>query len=144
MQQQPETPSPGGGQPLARHLAEACLERKADDVIAFDARGLSSFADFFVIASGGSDRQVRAITDSVVEAARKAGERVLGKEGYEEGRWVLIDLAEVIVHVFQADVREHYDLERLWADAPRMSLDGQPGAAADAEAADESEAEQAR
>ncbi|MDJ0789446.1 MAG: ribosome silencing factor [Myxococcota bacterium] len=138
MQQQLETKPEGDAIALARRLAEACLERKAQDVLAVDARGLTSFADTFVVASGGSDRQVRAITDSVLEAARALGENVIGKEGYEEGRWVLIDLADVIVHVFQADVREHYDLERLWEDAPRIDLDGVPGdkpAAAEAEQA---------
>ena len=127
MQQQLETKPVGDPVALARRLAFACLERKAEDVLAVDARGLTSFADTFVVASGGSDRQVRAITDSVLEAARTLGEHVIGKEGYDEGRWVLIDLADVVVHVFQADVREHYDLERLWEDAPRIELDGTLG-----------------
>ena len=127
MQQELETKQDNDAVALARRLAEACLERKAEDVLAVDARGLTSFADTFVVASGGSDRQVRAIADSVLEAARGLGERVIGSEGYEEGRWVLIDLADVIVHVFQADVREHYDLERLWEDAPRIALDGAAG-----------------
>ena len=80
-------------------------------------------ADVFLIASGRSDRQVRSIADAVAEAGARAGEKPLGLEGYDEGRWVLIDWADVIVHVFQEEVRGHYDLERLWSDAPHIELD---------------------
>ena len=88
-----------------------------------DVRDVASFADTFVIASGTSDRHVRAIVDAVDAAVRARGERPLGLEGTEDARWVLIDLDDVIVHVFLRDVREHYDLERLWSDAPTIPLD---------------------
>lgn len=114
----------------AQIVAEASLERAAEEVIALDVREAVSFADFFVICTGRSDRQVRSITDAIEEAVARRGEQPLGIEGYDEGRWVLMDLADVIVHVFQRDVRRRYDLERLWSDAPRLDLGiegGDPG-----------------
>ena len=103
-------------------VAEASLERAAEEVVALDVRKAVSFADVFVICTGRSDRQVRSIADAIEEAVGKRGERPLGIEGYDDGRWVLMDLADVIVHVFQHEVRRHYDLERLWSDAPRLDL----------------------
>ncbi len=99
--------------------AEAAHDLKANRVVILEVGGLASFADAFVLASGRSDRQVQSIADAIARAAKEAGEPPLGIEGYREGRWVLIDLADVVVHVFQDEVREHYDLERLWSDAPR-------------------------
>lgn len=110
----------------ARRIAEAALDKKAEDVVALDVRELTSFADTFLLATGTSDRHVRTVADAVVEAARVAGERPLGVEGQDEARWVLIDFGDVIVHVFRRDVRDHYDLERLWSDAPRLDV-GDPG-----------------
>ena len=89
---------------------------------ALDVRALSSFADVFVVATGRSDRQVRAIADSIEEATKKAGAGPLGVEGYAEGRWVLMDMGDVVVHVFLDALREYYDLENLWADAPRVKV----------------------
>ncbi len=99
--------------------AEAAHDLKAERVVILEVGGIASFADAFVLASGRSDRQVQAIADAVARAAKDAGEAPLGIEGYREGRWVLIDLADVVVHVFQEEVRDHYDLERLWSDATR-------------------------
>jgi ribosome-associated protein len=110
----------------ARRLVEAALDKKAEDVIALDVRELVSFADTFVIATGSSDRHVRSIVDGLEEALRGHGEKPLGVEGTEEGRWVLIDFDDVIVHVFVRDVRQHYDLERLWSDAPKLTFVGSP------------------
>jgi ribosome-associated protein len=101
---------------------QAAHEKVAGEVVALDVSQVVSFADVLVICSGRSDRQVRAIADGVQEAMARRGERPLGVEGYEEGRWVLIDLADVVVHVFQEEVRAHYDLERLWSDAPVLEL----------------------
>jgi ribosome-associated protein len=106
----------------ARRWAEAARELNAEDVVALDVCALTSFADAFVIATAGSDRQARAVADAVVEGAKQRGESVLGVEGYEEGRWILIDGGDVVLHVFVRETREHYDLERLWADAPRIAL----------------------
>ena len=105
-------------------VAEAALDRKAEDIVALDVRKLTSFADTFIIATGTSDRHARSIADSITEAMAKRGEKPLGTEGHEEGRWVLIDLDDVIVHVFQDEVRRKYDLERLWSDAPALDVAG--------------------
>jgi len=103
-------------------IAEAALDRKAEAIVALDVRELTSFADTFIIATGTSDRHARSIADSITEAVAKRGEEPLGMEGYEEGHWVLIDLDDVIVHVFLDEVRRKYDLERLWSDAPALDV----------------------
>ena len=106
----------------ATRVAEAALDRKAQDVVALDVSQLTSYADSFVIATATSDRHARAVAESIREAEAAAGGKPLGVEGYEEARWVLIDLGDVIVHVFQREVREAYDLERLWSDAQSLAL----------------------
>jgi ribosome-associated protein len=106
----------------AARIAKTAADRKAEDLVVLDMRELASFADVFILATGTSDRHVRAIADAVEECALASGERPLGVEGHEEGRWILLDLGDVIVHVFQREVREHYDLERLWSEAPRLAL----------------------
>ncbi len=108
----------------AARLAEAAAAGKAEDLVALDVRDLTSFADVFVLVTGRSNRHVCAIADAVEAAAVELGQRPLGIEGYDEGRWVLLDLGDVIVHVFQAEVRQHYDLERLWSEAPALNLLG--------------------
>jgi len=104
-------------------IVEAALERKAERPVALDVRDVSSFADAFVILTGRSDRQVRAIADHIARMLTEAGERPLGIEGTEEGRWVLMDCNDVVVHVFDPDTREDYDLERLWSDASPIELE---------------------
>src|SRR5262245_17165231 len=106
----------------ANRVAEAALDRKAVDLVALDVSALTSYADTFIIATATSDRHARAIADAVREAESAAGAKPLGVEGYDEARWVLIDLGDVIVHVFLAEVREAYDLERLWSDAQSLTL----------------------
>lgn len=108
----------------ARLIVEAALERKAEEVVALDVREAVSFADTFVIATGTSDRHVRSIVDGIEEALRERGEKPIGIEGEDEGRWVLIDADDAIVHVFLRDVRQHYDLERLWSEAPKLTFVG--------------------
>ena len=103
---------------LARLAAGAGLDKKALDPVALDIRGLSSVAEFFVIMSGTSDRHVQSVAENVAEAFR-----ALGEEGMRGGRWALLDFGEVVVHVFHEPVREYYDIERLWADAPRLDLE---------------------
>ena len=105
-------------------VTEAALDRKAEDIVALDVRELTPFADTFIIATGTSDRHARSIADSITEAMAKRGEKPRGTEGHDEGRWVLIDLDDVIVHVFQDEVRREYDLERLWSDAPALDVAG--------------------
>ncbi|HKA14426.1 MAG TPA: ribosome silencing factor [Myxococcota bacterium] len=114
----------------ANRVAEAALDKKAVDLVALDVSELTSYADTFVIATATSDRHARAISDAIREAETAGGDNPLGVEGYEEARWVLIDLGDVIVHVFQEEVRAAYDLERLWSDAPALpvsALDSQGG-----------------
>ena len=106
----------------ARMILDAAHEKKAEAVVALDVRENVSFADTFVIATGSSDRHVRSIVDGIEEVLRLAGEKPLGIEGQEEGRWVLMDCDDVIVHVFLREVRQHYDLERLWGDAPTLTF----------------------
>ena len=104
-------------------ISEAALDRKAQRVVALDVREVSSFADTFIIATGTSDRHLRSIADSIHATLTPLKERPLGIEGYEEGRWILIDCDDVIVHLFQDEIRDHYDLERLWSDAPVLELE---------------------
>jgi len=106
----------------AKRIVEAALDLKAEDVVVLDMRGVSSFADTFVIASGRSDRHVRSIGDAIVQALRAAGDPPLGVEGEDEGHWVLIDANDAIVHVFDPETREAFDLERLWSDAPVLDI----------------------
>ena len=116
------TNSPIDSNQRVRALAEAALERKALEPVALDVRELTSFADAFLILTGTSDRHVRSVATAVVQAAKAAGNKPLGVEGEEEARWVLIDLGDVIVHVFQEDAREYYDLDRMWEDATPIEL----------------------
>jgi ribosome-associated protein len=113
----------------ARIAAEAALGKVGRDLVVLDVRELVSFADLLVIVSAGSDRQVRAIAEAIETALARRGVHPLGIEGAAEGRWVLMDYADVIVHVFQHEVRSHYDLERLWSDAPQLGLGLAGGAA---------------
>jgi len=106
----------------AKRVADAALDRKALDLVALDVSELTSYADTFIIATATSDRHARAIADAIREAESASGSKPLGVEGYDEARWVLIDLGDVIVHVFLAEVREAYDLERLWNDAQPIAV----------------------
>jgi len=103
-------------------IAEAAREKLAEEIVALDVRKAVSFADYFIVATGRSDRQVRAIGDGVAQALAAQGEKAFGVEGYEEGRWLLMDFGDVILHVFQPDVRRHYDLERLWSEAALLDV----------------------
>jgi ribosome-associated protein len=112
---------------LATALAMAIIARKGLDVRVLDLREMSAFTDFFVLASGTSDRHVRTLADAVVEAGRAVGERAIGIEGEERARWVLADFGDVVVHLFQEEVREFYALERLWGEADTVELPAAPG-----------------
>ncbi len=101
--------------------ARLALEKKANDVRALDVRERSSFTDFFLLCSGSSDRQVAAVARHIEDTLRKDGVRALGVEGLREGRWVLLDYGDFVVHVFLEETRRFYDLERLWSDAPRVA-----------------------
>jgi ribosome-associated protein len=103
-------------------IAAAAAEKKGVDIRVLDLREIGAFTDFFVIATGTSDRHVRTVADSAVDALRAHGERPLGVEGEDRARWVLVDAGDVVLHVFQGEVREFYDLERLWGEAETVDL----------------------
>ncbi len=104
-------------------IAKACSDKKGLDVKLLNLKKLTPIADFFVIASGNSTTQVIAIVDEIEEKMGNAGYPLLGKEGYETGRWVLMDFGDIIVHVFHREDREFYNLEKLWADSEEIELD---------------------
>ena len=106
----------------SRLAVMAALEKKADDLALLDVSELSSFADYFLICTGRSNRQVQAIADAVVEALKRTGCPPLGVEGHGEAKWILIDGGDLIVHVFYEPIRAFYDLESLWHQAPRVDL----------------------
>jgi ribosome-associated protein len=105
-----------------RAAQDAALGKGAEEPLALDVREVVSFADTFLILTARSDRQVRAVADAVVEALAAGGEKALGVEGLEEGRWALLDFGDLIVHVFQREARETYALDRLWSDASVIAL----------------------
>lgn len=107
--------------------ARLCLsiikERKAVDPVLFEVGKLTSITDYFLIASGNSIRQVQAITRHLTKRMREESFRTYGLEGEQEGNWVLLDYGDVVIHIFYQPVREFYDLEGLWIEAPRIELD---------------------
>src|ERR1043165_6568215 len=105
-------------------LALTCAaDKKASDLRALDLREIASFTEFFIIATGANQRQVQAITDEIEEQLKKQlGARPVRTEGYSAAEWVLMDYGDFIVHIFEKNAREFYDLERLWRDAKRVEL----------------------
>lgn len=122
-------PAAAAAREAAMAAARAGLDKKAEDVSVLDVRGLATYADFLVIMSASSDRQVHAVADAVDEALRKVDYRPIGVEGLGAGNWILIDGGDVVVHVFHSDARQFYDLDGLWADARREPLPDAPVAA---------------
>lgn len=108
---------PARAEKLMRIVVAAAEDKKAHDIIALNLSGISMVADYFVICHGNSDTQVQAITTEIGKQAEASGIRVKGTEGMDSGRWVLIDIGDVVVHVFHREEREYYSIERLWSDA---------------------------
>ncbi len=104
--------------------AELALERKAEGVLAMDLREISSATDFFVLATGTSDTQVKSIAEHILEELKGGGIRPSHVEGMNGGRWVLLDYFDFVVHVFHTSAREFYQLENLWGDAPTREFHG--------------------
>jgi len=102
------------------HCVRVALEKKAFDLVLLDVQNVSSLAAYFLLCSGRSDRQVQAIARSIEEDLKKMGIRPLGIEGFERGKWILMDYDDVVVHVFLDPIRKFYDLEGLWLEAPRV------------------------
>lgn len=107
---------------MARLAAEACEDKKAKEVTVLDIRSISTVADYFVICTSGSTVQCRAIADNVEETLAGALVQKHHTEGYPNGRWILLDYGDIVVHVMNEEEREFYDLERLWGDARRVDL----------------------
>ena len=110
---------------LAQIAAASCVENKANDVMVLDLAPVTDMTDYFVIASGTSDTHVRSTAQHVIEAMRQAGHRVHHVEGLSQGRWVLLDFVDVVVHVFHPALRSFYQLERLWSDATEIPVASQ-------------------
>lgn len=117
--------------------ARAASEKKAADIMVIDVAGVLVVTDYFVLATGNTPIQVRAIADEVEEKLREeCGLKPIGREGVSEGKWVLLDFGDLVVHVFQPEERDFYRLEKLWGDAPRVALPDDITGAAPAHAAD--------
>jgi len=99
------------------------LDKKGLDPVLLDVRGLCSYANYQLVISGRSDRQVEAIAEGIIIGLRDEGVRVLSHEGKRSGQWALLDFGDLVVHVFHHPARDHYDLEGLWIDAPRVALE---------------------
>jgi len=102
---------------------EAALERNAREAALLDLRGVSDATDWFLIASGDSDTHARAIAENIIDRMREAGFRPAGVEGKASANWILLDYITLVVHVFLPRVRDYYDLERLWGDAPSLAVE---------------------
>jgi len=108
---------------MAAEIAELAADRKALDIVVLDLRGMIGYADYFVICTGRTDRQARAIHDAI-HAGMKSAHALLPRrvEGLPEARWILLDYLDVVVHVFTPDTREYYRLEQLWGEAPSLAV----------------------
>ena len=105
---------------FAKKAANIAYDNRAEDIIVLDLRNLSSFADFFVIATGTSARQMQAIVDRIDEHGKHIGQKRYGLNGYDSSSWILADYVDTVIHLFDAERRQYYDLELLWGDAPRI------------------------
>jgi ribosome-associated protein len=107
---------------IARSVARAAGSRQGEDIQILDISKVSSFADYFVLVTGESERQVKAIAEAIMEAAATLGIRAHHVEGEPEARWILLDFVDVVVHIFLRELRAYYNIDRLWADAPQVSV----------------------
>ena len=107
---------------LAHTAARAASDKLAEQIVAFDVSDQLAITDVFVICSAPNDRQVRSIVEEVEDRLREAGAKPVRREGHRQGRWVLLDYADIVVHVMHAEEREFYALERLWRDCPALTL----------------------
>ncbi|MDY6823133.1 MAG: ribosome silencing factor [Thermodesulfobacteriota bacterium] len=102
---------------------DAVTGKKATDIVVLDLRGLTSIADAFILCCGKSNRQVTAIGEFIIQTLKEGGTKPLSAEGLKEGRWVLLDYGDVVIHVFSESVRDFYDIEGLWTDAKKIKLE---------------------
>jgi ribosome-associated protein len=108
---------------FAVEAAKLAVSRRCENTIVLDLKGKSPATDYFLITTGTSGRQMRTVADEVSELARQVGLSRFGRAGYEQGRWILLDFIDVVVHIFDAEYRDYYDLELLWGDAKRLKID---------------------
>jgi ribosome-associated protein len=120
----PAEPRTIDSEALARRIADIAADRKAIDIRVLDLRGIVSYTDFFVICSGNTERQTKAIHDAVHRELKDA-EGLLPRrsEGEREARWILLDYLDCVVHIFTPEAREYYRLEQLWGEAPQMAVE---------------------
>ncbi len=109
---------------FALMAAQVADERRCGDIVVLDLKGKSPATDYFVIATGTSDRQRRTVADEICEAAKRQGLQRFGLAGYEQARWILLDFIDVVIHIFDREYRDYYDLELLWGDARRLKWEG--------------------
>jgi len=110
---------------LAEIIAQLSLEKKAEDVLILDLTEVTTITDYFIICTGQTDVQVKAISDNIIEKLANQNIKVWHKEGYESLNWVLLDLVDVVVHIFLPEIREFYALEKLWGDAEITRIEDQ-------------------
>ncbi len=108
---------------LAQTCAALLLEKKISDLQIFNVGESFSITDYFVIGTGMNPRHLKTVTDHIERFLKDHGRRSCGLEGYREGKWILLDLGDVVVHLFLAESRKFYDLEILWGDSPRLEID---------------------
>lgn len=108
---------------FALKAVEIARDRRCSDIVALDLRGISPATDYFVIATSTSGRQAKTVADEISAAAGKFSMQRFGRAGYEQGQWILLDFVTVVVHLFDREHREYYNLEMLWGDAKRLSID---------------------
>src|SRR5262245_8611606 len=118
----PSTTTTSESSVLAQRAAQLCTDYRANDVVLLDLRGVSDMTDFFIVASGTSDTHVRSIGEHLIEDMKKEGVPAHHVEGLPQGRWVLLDFVDFVVHVFHPTLRNFYQLERLWSDAEVIAI----------------------
>lgn len=108
---------------FALAAAKIALERHCTDVVVLNLTGKSPATDYFLIATGTSDRQTRTVADEITEFGKKHNFNIFGRAGYEQGKWVLLDFVDIVVHLFDEEFRQYYDLELLWGDAEKLKIE---------------------
>lgn len=112
------------GEALALEAAKIAGQWHCTDIVVLDLKDKSPATDYFVIATGTSGRQIRSIADEIAKVAKKNGHSIFGRAGYEQGKWVLLDFVNVVIHLFDEEYRRYYDLEMLWGDAKKLKIQG--------------------
>lgn len=107
---------------VAIEAAKIALERHCTDVVVLDLKGKSPATDYFIIATGTSDRQIKTVADEITQFAYKNGFQLFGRAGYQQAKWILLDFVNIVVHIFDSEFRQYYDLELLWGDAERLKI----------------------